>query len=176
MNPKLEQALNSVEMSYGELVEIVNSIVQPILKPINDTVDLVNAAANNMPIDSLRNYMLDLQLKAFSLSEIKEKSGLKAELAEALQKEKYAISFNSLEGSATVKDKLAIVENAPEVLSVAMYNLISSLLKTKLDQVHRLIDCMKSILMSRMQETKFMNMGASSEIPSTTDGRTLLNE
>ena len=176
MDKKLEAALNSVETSYGELVEIANSIVEPILKPINDTVDLVSASANNMPIDSLRNYMLDLQLKAFSLSEIKEKSGLKAELAEALQKEKYAISFNSLEGSAAVKDKLALVENAPEVLSATMYNLIADLLKTKLDQVHRLVDCLKSILMSRMQETKFMNVGASSEIPSTTDGRILLNE
>jgi hypothetical protein len=48
--------------------------------------------------------------------------------------------------------------------------------KTKLDSLHRLVDTLKSVLMSRMQEAKFMNIGANNEISPTTNGRITLNE
>ena len=167
MNAKLETALTNVEETYGDLVEIANSMLKPMFDPINQLVSKISATVNALSIDQIRDYILQLQLKAFEISETKEKAALKAELAETLQKEKFAISFNNLEGSAAVKDKLATVENASEVVAEALYNLVSNLLKTKLDQLHRLVDALKSILMSRMQETKFMNIGASGEIPAT---------
>ena len=89
---------------------------------------------------------------------------MKAELSEALQKEKFATTFNGLDGSATVKEKIALVESSSETVSTVLYELVSSLLKSKVDQLHRLVDCLKSILMSRMQETKFMNIGATAEV------------
>jgi hypothetical protein len=117
-----------------------------------------------------------LQLKAYGIAEIKEKAALKAELAEIIQKEHFAISFNGTDGSAAVKDKIATIATSSEIVTEALYNLIASLLKTKLDAVHRLVDVLKSILMSRMQEAKFMNVGASNEIAPTTNGRITLNE
>jgi hypothetical protein len=119
--------------------------------------------------------MLTLQLKAYGISELKEKAALKAELAEILQKEHFAISFNGADGSAAVKDKLATVATSADTVTEALYNLIASLLKTKLDSIHRLVDVLKSILMSRMQETKFMNLGSSNEISPTTNGHTVLH-
>lgn len=174
MNKKLEEALNRVDETYFDIVDIANNAVKPITAEADNLVSTINLTINSLSIDQIRDYILRLQLKAFELSEIKEKAALKAELAEALQKEKYAASFNALEGSAAVKDKLATVENAPEVVSEALYNLIANLFKTKLDQLHRLIDALKSILMSRMQETKFMNIGIDNSIPATTNGKTTL--
>ena len=72
--------------------------------------------------------------------------------------------------------KTFAIELSHEDVTYALYNLIASLLKTKLDAVHRLVDVLKSILMSRMQEAKFMNVGASNEIAPTTNGRITLNE
>jgi hypothetical protein len=175
MDKKLETALNNVETTYGELVNIANDMLNPMFEPINMIIVSVNATVNAMSIDQIRDYILQIQLKAFEISEIKEKAALKAELAETLQKEKFAISFNGLEGSAAAKDKLALVETSAEIVTEALYNLIANLLKTKLDQLHRLVDALKSILMSRMQETKFMNMGSTNEVPATT-GRMRLNE
>lgn len=182
MDKKLETALNNVETTYGELVDIANGMLNPMFDPINTVIARVNASVNAMSIDQIRDYILTLQLKAFEISEVKEKAALKAELAETLQKEKFAISFNGLEGSAAVKDKLALVETSAEIVTEALYNLVANLLKTKLDQLHRLVDALKSILMSRMQETKFMNMGSSNETPATygtsaiTGNRVILNE
>jgi hypothetical protein len=175
MDKKLETALNNVETTYGELVEIANGMLDPMFEPINAVISRVNASVNAMSIDQIRDYILTLQLKAFEISEIKEKAALKAELAETLQKERFAVSFNSFEGSAAAKDKLALVETSSEIVSEALYNLVANLLKTKVDQLHRLVDALKSILMSRMQETKFMNMGSTNEVPATT-GRMRLNE
>jgi len=171
MNKKLQDALEVVDTTYFDIVDIANGAVKPITQEVDDLVKTINLTVNSLSIDQIRDYILRLQLKAFELSEIKEKSALKAELAEALQKEKYAVRFNALEGSAAVKDKLAIVETAPEVVSEAFYNLIANLFKTKLDQIHRLVDALKSILMSRMQETKFMNIGIDNSIPATTNGK-----
>jgi hypothetical protein len=175
MDKKLETALNNVETTYGELVEIANGMLDPMFEPINAVISRVSASVNAMSIDQIRDYILTLQLKAFEISEIKEKAALKAELAETLQKERFAVSFNSFEGSAAAKDKLALVETSSEIVSEALYNLVANLLKTKVDQLHRLVDALKSILMSRMQETKFMNMGSTNEVPATT-GRMRLNE
>lgn len=179
MTDKLSNALNNVETTYKELVEISNSMLDPIVGPANTLVATVNAQINSLSIDQIRDFILQLQLKAFELSEIKEKAVMKAEVAEALQKEKFATTFNGLDGSAAVKEKIALVESSSETVSTVLYELVSSLLKSKVDQLHRLVDCLKSILMSRMQETKFMNIGASAEIGSTintTSTRLQLNE
>jgi hypothetical protein len=176
MDKKLETALNNVETTYGELVDIANGMLNPMFEPINMIIARVNASVNAMSIDQIRDYILTIQLKAFEISEIKEKAALKAELAETLQKEKFAVSFNGLEGSAAAKDKLALVETSAEIVTEALYNLIANLLKTKLDQLHRLVDALKSILMSRMQETKFMNIGSTNDVPATTGTRITLNE
>ena len=167
MNAKLETALTNVETTYGDLVEIANGMLKPLFDPINNLVSVINSTVNALSIEQIRDYILQLQLKAFEISETKEKAALKAELAETLQKEKFAVSFNKLEGAAAVKDKLALVEASAETVSEALYNLVANLLKTKVDQLHRLVDALKSILMSRMQETKFMNIGSSIEVPPT---------
>ena len=169
MDKKLEDALGRVEMTYKDLVEISNEMLKPLFDPINELVGAINARVNALSIDQIRDYILQLQLKAVE-------AALKAELAEAIQKEQFAISFNGIDGSAAVKDKLALVATSAETVTETLYNLVANLLKTKLDQLHRLVDALKSILMSRMQETKFMNIGTSPDIPGTTNGRVILNE
>lgn len=176
MDIKLEQSLNNVETSYSELVAIATNFLHPTIAPIDELVNQINYKINALSVDQLREYLLMLQLKAYGIAEIKEKAALKAELAEILQKEHFAISFNGADGSAAVKDKLATIATSSEIVAEALYNLIASLLKTKLDAIHRLVDVLKSILMSRMQEQKFMNLGASNDIAPTTNGRITLNE
>ena len=160
---KLEEALMNVQTTYGELVEVANGMLSSIVGPVNELVAEVSSKVNAMSVDQIRDFILRLQLKAFEISEIKEKSALKAELAEALQKEKYAVEFNGADGTAAVKSNIATIAASAEVASEALYNLIANLLKAKLDQLHRLVDALKSILMSRMQEARFMNLGSSDE-------------
>ena len=176
MNSKLDAALNNVQTNYAELVTVANDMIQGITGSIDELVAAISDNANNMSIELLRDSILKLQLKAYELSEIKEKAAMKAELSAALQKEAFAIKFNSLDGAAATKEKLATAETSSELVSNVLFNLVSNLLKTKLDQLHRLVDAMKSILMSRMQETKFMQLSTTNDMPGITNGRVTLNE
>ena len=87
----------------------------------------------------------------------------------------YAEALLEAEGTAGVKDNKAVLASSEEIVVELLYELISNLLKTKLDELHRLTDTLKSILMSRMQEAKFLNIGAADYIPPTTNGIKNLN-
>lgn len=176
MNDKLEKALDNVELSYKELTEIADDTLTPLFKDADVLVDEINNNINNLTIDQIRDYILKLQLNAYSLSEIKEKSQVKADLANTIQKQNFAVSFNSIEGSAAVKDKKAQVETVNETVAEVLYNLMANLIKTKLDQLHRLVNVLTSILMSRMSEAKLMNLGAAEDVNSYKTKKQLLME
>jgi hypothetical protein len=50
MNAKLENALTNVETTYGELVEIANSMLKPLFDPINQLVSTINSTINALSI------------------------------------------------------------------------------------------------------------------------------
>lgn len=154
MAKDLNQALSNVELTYAQLKEIADDMLTEIVSPINNLIKVIGDDVNSLSIDQLKDYMWKLQFKAYTLSEVKERSLMKAEIAEALQKEKFADKFNSADGSAAVKNNIALIETSEEIVIQVLYEMISNLLKTKVDQIHRLVDCCKSILVTRMQEAK----------------------
>lgn len=152
--PNLNEALDKVEMAYGDVVSIANDMLAPLFDPINKLVEEINGRINTFTVEEIRNYMMRLQLRAYEISETKEKSSLKAELAQAVRKEKYALTFNEAQGTAGTKDNTALLAASEEIIVESLYSLVASLLKTKLDALHRLVDALKSVLMSKMQEAK----------------------
>lgn len=154
MAKDLNRALEAVEMTYGQIREIADSMLyEPFSEP-NQIVEFIKLNVNNMSIDMLRDSILRLQLAVYSLSELRDRSGIKATCADAVRKEAYATSYIGQDGTAGVKDSnttLAISEN---IVAQCLYDLVASLVKTKVDMCLRLIDSLKSILMSRMQEAK----------------------
>jgi hypothetical protein len=155
MKKDLQKALDNVEMTYGELIAIATSIVDPIFADINSTINSIeNSQLYASSTDSVRDVLLKLALKSFSLSEIKDKASLKQECAETLRKEAYAKSFNGTDGTVAFKENSALISVAEEILVESIYSLVSSMLKTKVDELHRVCDALKTILMSKMQEAK----------------------
>ena len=152
--PNLNEALDKVELAYGDVASIANDMLAPLFDPINKLVEEINGGINNFTVEEIRNFMMRLQLRAYEISETKEKSSLKAELAQAVRKEKYALTFNEAQGTAGTKDNTALLAASEEIIVASLYKLVASLLKTKLDALHRLVDALKSVLMSKMQEAK----------------------
>lgn len=157
--PSIHAALENVEGSYSDIIEIANEMTCDILEPIDNLVEEIRGTVSTLTPESVRDYIIRLQLRAYELSEIKEKSGLKSQCAEALRAEKHARCFNEADGSAAVKNNIALIQASEEIVVEALYEYIASLLKTKLDQLHRLVDSLKSILMSKMQEAKLAMNG-----------------
>ena len=176
MKKNLTEALNKVEMTYQDVVEIANDMMSTQFQSINFLINDIDLHMSTLSIDSVRDYMLKLQLKAYEISELKDKASLKSECAEAVRKEKYATSLLGAEGPTGVKENTALLASSEELIVELLYQLIADLVKTKLDQLHRLTDVMKSILMSKMQEAKYLTTSTTDYIPPTTNGRVILNE
>ena len=154
MAKDLNKALESVEITYAQIKDIADGMLTEPFEEPNNVVTFIQNNIESMSIEMLRDSILRLQLAVYSLSELRDRSGIKASCAEAIRKEAYAASYIGQEGTAGVKDSnttLAISEN---IVAQCLYDLVASLVKTKVDMCLRLIDSLKSILMSRMQEVK----------------------
>ena len=157
MAKDLNKALNEVDITYDQIIQMSNDILADLFQPIDEVVNEISNNIENLSIEMVTKYMLDLQIKAFRLSELRDKAAAKAECAEAVRKEAYAKSFIGQEGTATVKESNATLEIAENIIVETLHELVSSLVKTKVDHTLRMIDTLKSVLYSRMQEVKINN-------------------
>lgn len=158
MSKDLNNALTAVEITYGQIKQIAEDMLAEAFIPVNQLVVEIQMNINNISIETLRDYMLKLQLNTFQLSELRDKTAVKAQCAEAIKKEAYATSFLAQEGTAGQKDSNATIAISENIVVECLYELVANLVKTKVDQSLRLIDTLKSILMSRMAEAKISNM------------------
>ena len=157
MAKNLDKALENVEMTYKDLIEIANDMSLNYFKEVNDMISGLQVRVNTMNNDDIRLAIIHLSLKSFSLSELKEKTALKQEIAETLRKEKYSQTFNSTDGTVGFKENTAILESSEEIVTELVYDYVASAFKTKVDEIHRVVDALKTILMSKMQELKITN-------------------
>lgn len=163
MKQNVSVALDKVDTTYEELIVVANSILQEVT---GDLDEMMNSAYNDverLSNEAIRDLMLKLSLRSYSFSEIKEKSIFKATLGETLRKEAYAKNFNEAEGTVAVRENSAILNTADEIIAEEIYTLVSSLFKTKLDEVHRIVAALQSVLMSRMQEAKLSSVDSAIE-------------
>lgn len=155
MKKDLSKALENTDMVYKDLVEIANEIIISCTKNADDVIQEIKLKGiENLTNDDIRNSMLKIATISYSFSEIKEKSLLKAECAEILKKEKYASKFNETDGAMAFRENTALIDCSDETLVEAIYNLVASLLKTKQDELHRVVDVLKTVTMSRMSEAR----------------------
>lgn len=154
MKGNLQQALDNTEKTYSQLVLIANDIVGGFTKDVDKLIKETYENINGLSNENLRHLIITLSLKSYSFADIKEKSALKVECAEALRKEAYAIEYNKADGAVAARDNAATINISDEVMTEAVYNLVASLFKTKLDEIHRVVDSLKTVLMSRMAEAK----------------------
>lgn len=154
----LDEALNNANVTYKQLVEIANEIVSKCTDSIDNIIKPAQESIEKLTNDDIRTLMLKIAMASYAFSEIKEKSAFKAQCAEALRKESYANEFNSAVGSVAAKENTATVNISDEIIVENVYDLVASLLKTKLDEMHRVVDVLKTVLMSRLSEAKLTNV------------------
>ena len=154
MNTQVSKALDNIDVAYDDLIDIANSIVDEITGDMNNMIQGAYDNIENLTNEDIRNILLRLSLRSYSFSEIKEKAAFKATLGETLRKEAYAKSFNVTEGTVAVRENTSIINTSAEIVAEEIYALVANMFKLKLDELHRIVDSLKSVLMSRMQEAK----------------------
>jgi hypothetical protein len=154
MTDKLSKALQQVDLTYGDIIGIANEMLADVISPLDTLINAIGADINALSTDELKLKMWEIQYTTYRLVDIKEKALFKAQISEALTKEAYATQLIGTDGTVALKQNVALINTAEETVVEVLYTYISSLLKTKTDQAHRLVDIIKSILMARMQEAK----------------------
>ena len=158
MKQNVTTALDNIDMTYDELIEISNDICEDVLGDLNSMINQAYDNIENLSNEYIRGLLLRLSLRTYSFAEIKEKAAFKATLGETLRKEAYAKNFNATEGTVAVRENTSIINTSAEILAEEIYTLVSNTFKVKLDELHRIVDTLKSVLMSRMQEAKLTNV------------------
>ena len=148
MAKDLNKALEAVEMTYSQIKEIADSMLAGPFEEPNRTVEFIQFNVESMSIDMLRDSILKLQLAVYSLSELRDRSGIKATCAEAIRKEAYAANYIGQEGTAGVKDSnttLAISEN---IVAQCLYDLVASLVKTTQSKLAEMVGVSRNTISS----------------------------
>ena len=120
MAKDLDKALDNIEMSYKELMDIANSIMKPITSELSDIISYAQDNVDTLSVEQIRKLILDLSFKAFKFGDVKEKSVLKARCAEILRNEAYAKEFTGTEGSVEAKKNQATINISDEIVTEAM--------------------------------------------------------
>lgn len=154
MNQNVSKALDAIDLTYQDLIDIANDTCADVVGDLDVLMDSAYNNIENLTNEAIRDLLLRLSLRSYSFAGIKEKAMFKAALGETLRKEAYAKNFNLSEGTVAVRENTSIVSTAPEILAEEIYTLVANMFKSKLDEVHRAVDTLKSVLMSRMQEAK----------------------
>lgn len=156
MAKDLQKALDNLGTTYDELVVIANDISSRYTKPIDDIINTVDVI--ELSNDDIRRLLTELSFKSYSLGEAKEQLALKSEIADALMKEKQAVVFNGAEGTVDAKKNKALLDSSEELLVNSIFETVASLLKTKLDETHRIVSVLTTVITSRNAEAK-LNAG-----------------
>lgn len=158
MNKNLNKAMDNVEVAYNDVIDISNDIVAEMTGDITTLIKSAYDNVENLTNEDIRQLLLRLALRSYSFGEIKDKAAFKATLAETLRKEAYAVQFNSTDGTVATKENTATINTSPEIVVEEIYNLTASLFKTRLDEVHRCVDALKTVLTTRLTEAKLTSV------------------
>lgn len=154
MTKNVQEALENVGMVYSDLIDIANDMLKDAAGDIDALLEPVLDKVETISNDELRVVMTKLSIRAFSFCEIKEKAAFKSGIAEILRKEKYATNFGVAEGSVAAKENTATLQTSAEILAEQIYDLVADLFKVKLDSIYRVVDVIKTVLTTRVNEAK----------------------
>lgn len=168
----LLQAMSSVHDIYNDMNSVAKDIVKEYTAPIDILVKQIKSDINNLTNEDVRRIELKLSLLAYDLGELKDKTNIAAEVAEIVQDEAQANAWNTAEGNNEQRKNASLLAVNKEKVISKLYKLVASQIKTKLDETHRIVDTLKSILISRASDRKltdnYENTGNTTDYDSQT--------
>ena len=155
--PDVQAALDAVDMTYAELIDIVDDTRKSVMEDCDLLIEDVSNNIQDMSNDKIRDTLMRLSLKSYYLASIKDKSAFKANLAETIRKEAYARAFGNAVGTVAQKDGQALLDTSSQAVAEKIHDLMADLFKSSTDEIHRTIDVLKTVLMSRLSEAKLVS-------------------
>lgn len=154
MQVDIENARQDVDEIYTTLASIAKDIASKHTTTIDKIKDELKKGINLYSTSELWDFQVRLGVETFELGSIVAYSTLKDECAEALYKEGVAKSYISNEGTQEAKKQKSVLDTIDKQAVSILHSGVVGLLKTKLDEGHRLINILQGIQISRASEAK----------------------
>ena len=164
MNTELENVKNSVENNSSQIQEIVEGIIKPYCKDVDNYVDFIKsilADGENPPTSQeLDDFCMNLSVYIYYASGMQEQLGIKDDIARAIYKEMYHSSRDSIDkGTVADKDSLAELASQQEYLVSVCYKRAYNIIKAKVSAAQEMLASVKKVISRRMQEVEITHIG-----------------
>lgn len=159
LKKKIADIRERVEHNSSEIQEIVDSIVEPYVKDLDNYVefirDVLKDGENPPTAQELDDFCMNLSVYIYYASGMQEQLGIKDDIARAVYKEMYHSSRDSIDkGTVADKDSLAELASQEEALISAAYKRAYNTVKAKVSAAQEIMGSVKKIISRRMAETE----------------------
>ena len=156
----INNAIKDVSDVYKNLKEIVDGVV----KKHSNGIDMIFAEIKKysdklelLPNKEIIGWMLRLQIAEYEFSAKKDDAQLMQECSAILTKVTQASIYALSDGTQSARSNKALIDTQDKQLVTAVYNAVSSNMKTKLDECHRMMNLLNSVLISNNAEARRKN-------------------
>lgn len=162
--PKLNQIKLRVEDNSKVLSDIVDDIIHPYCKDLDNYVEFVKDCLKNgeRPASNreLEDFCMNLSTYIYYASGVVETLGIRDDISKAIWKEMYHSTRNNTTGGTVAdKDSIAELSSQQEQLTNICYNRAYRIMKAKVDSAEELLQSAKKVLSHRMQEMELTKLG-----------------
>lgn len=161
----IKEANNQLTDVYNQLKPIITSVVEKNAKPIDDLIKKIKKELTVLTNKELEQYMLQLSIETYYFATVKDSAILKQECANALLKEGQANVFNSTLGTQAVRSNQAVMDTLDKQTVNILYNAVSNNMRSKLDEAHRIVNVLSSVLISKNAEAKLKGVRDDENLP-----------
>ena len=152
-----------VNTSASELDDIIQSIIRPYCKSLDEYVTCITNALhdiNNPPTTSeLDYYCMHLSTDIYWATSMSEQLGIKDDISKALYKEIYNTTRDNSEGTVADKNTLAELASQQEYLTNVCYSRAYKMMKAKVEAAQELLQSIKKVLSHRISEQELTRIG-----------------
>ena len=161
---KIEDICNHVNINSSQIQEIVEGIIKPYCKDLDNYVDFIKsilADGENPPTSQeLDDFCMNLSVYIYYASGMQEQLGIKDDIARAIYKEMYHSSRDSIDkGTVADKDSLAELASQQEYLVSVCYKRAYNIIKAKVSAAQEMLASVKKVISRRMQEVEITRIG-----------------
>lgn len=150
----IDQAKLEADELTAQLAEVVGSITKAQTTTLDELIHKLSKGIDTFSNNDLRDIMARISVETYYIGIAKEQSSLKDACATALYKEGLAKSYNLTSGAVEAKKQQAVLDTVDKQAVSILYTTVSGLLKTKIDEAHRIVSVINSVLISRASEAK----------------------
>lgn len=163
-----KEAQQRVETGSEGLTQILDKLSEEYVKPMDDYVDKIKQCLEDgistITLDELNKIMLRLSAYNYFLAGKIEKAGIKSSVAQAIRDEAYNKAFHSqITGTVAQKTAIALESVTEEEVVNIVYQRLYKAVKAKYDSTVRLIEGLRKIITSKIEEMKLAQIKGGSQ-------------